>query len=125
MSAALLAAIAPPKTPRRIGESVAWASQAFELDAAADHRQPSLRETGWRARGALAIDVPRILAATDARLALRGHGSGGRDLPHGSRPASAGILAATPRGSLFATTVVERGTGSGFALCPAPTGKDA
>ena len=93
MSSATVAAIAPLKTPRRIGESVAWASQAFELDAAAVHRQPSLRETGWRARGALAIDVPRTLAAT-------------------------------PRGSLFATTVVERGTGSGIALRPAPTGKD-
>lgn len=94
MSAATTAAIAPLKTPRRIGESVVWASQAFELDAAAVHRQPSLRETGWRARGALAIDVPRTVAAT-------------------------------PRGWLLATTVVERGTGSGSNPCPAPTGKDA
>lgn len=58
------AAIAPHKTPRHVAEPAAWASQAFELDAAADYRQPSLRETGWRARGALAIDVPRILAAS-------------------------------------------------------------
>jgi hypothetical protein len=86
-----MAAISPPKTPRRTGESVAWASQAFELDAAADHQQPSARETGLRARGAVAIDVPRTLAAT-------------------------------PRGWWLATTVVERGTGSGIGLCPAPTG---
>ena len=64
MSAATMAAIAPPKTPQRVGESAARASQAFELDAAADYQQPSLRETGWRARGALAIDVPRTLAAS-------------------------------------------------------------
>lgn len=63
MSAATTAAMAPLKTPRRMGETVVRASQAFELDAAADYRQPSLRETGWRARGALAIDVPRTLAA--------------------------------------------------------------
>jgi len=64
MSAAHTAAIAPLKTPRRIGESVARASQAFELDAAAVHRQPSLPVSGWCARGALAIDVPRIMAAS-------------------------------------------------------------
>ena len=58
------AAIAPHKTPRHVAEPSAWASQAFELHAAADYQQPSLRETGWRARGALAIDVPRTLAAS-------------------------------------------------------------
>jgi hypothetical protein len=59
MSTATKAAIAPPKTPQRVGESAARASQAFELDAAADYQQPPLRATGRRARGALAIDVPR------------------------------------------------------------------
>ena len=93
MSAATMAAIAPPKTPQRIGESVARASQAFELDAAAVHRQPSHPVSGWCARGAQAIDVPRNLAAT-------------------------------PRGWWLATTVVERGTGSGIDPCPAPTGTE-
>lgn len=58
------AAIAPHKTRRQLADAAAWDSQAFELNAAADYRQPSLRETGWRARGALAIDVPRTLAAS-------------------------------------------------------------
>jgi hypothetical protein len=90
MSAATKAAIAPPKTPQRVGESAARASQAFELHAAADYQQPPLRATGRRARGAMAIDVPRTMAAT-------------------------------PRGWWLATTVVERGTGSGIGPCPAPT----
>jgi hypothetical protein len=89
MSAATMAAIAPPKTPQRVGESAARASQAFELDAAADYQQPSI-PSGMCARGAQAIDVPRTLAAT-------------------------------PRGWWLATTVVERGTGSGIGPCPAPT----
>ena len=77
MSPATEAAFAPLKTPRRMGETVAWASQAFELDAAAVHRQPSLRETGWRARGALAIDVPRTLAALSrGSVVERGAGAG-------------------------------------------------
>lgn len=93
MSPAHLAAIAPPKTPRPSGDFDVWASQAFELHAAA-HGQPPSWFAGMRARGALAIDVPRTLAAP-------------------------------PRGPLLATAVVEQGTGTGSASCPAPTGKDA
>jgi len=93
MSAATTAAFAPLKTPRTYNDLSAWASQAFELHAAA-HGQPPSRGTGLSARGALAIDVPRTLAAT-------------------------------PRGWSLATTVVERGTGSGFPRRPAPTGMGA
>jgi len=55
------------KTPRI--ESSARAGEAFEPKPAALMGQHSLRVTG-RARGALAIDVPRTLAATPCGWSL-------------------------------------------------------
>ncbi len=61
MSVASMAASRWLKTPRI--EASARAGQAFEPKPAALMGQHSLRVTG-RARGALAIDVPRIMAAS-------------------------------------------------------------
>lgn len=106
MSVATTAAARRHKTPRI--EASARAGQSFEPKPAALMGQHSLRVTG-RARGALAIDVPRIMAAAHTRLALCGHGSGGRDIPDVSRPASAGIMAASPCGRVATPAVGEQG----------------
>jgi hypothetical protein len=57
----IMVALGRLKTPRT--ESGARAGEAFEPKPAALMGQHSLRVTG-RARGALAIDVPRTLAAS-------------------------------------------------------------